>query len=97
MLYYNLIDFRHFMCVGVCNCHHAFIVQLSLIIVLSIIKLIINSRTHLFTKLQKGGHMTPVKLFLFQLRKFFSATTFVSFLETLWAIGCSVVAGIIPA
>lgn len=41
--------------------------------------------------------MAPVNNLLFKLRDFFSSTTFVCFIETLWTIGCSVVAGVIPA
>ena len=49
------------------------------------------------TNIKKGGLMNSIKSFLSESRKSFFSTTVVCFFETLWTIGCSVVAGAIPA
>jgi hypothetical protein len=75
------------MCVWVTTCHHTFIAHFLLILVLTILKLAIE--------LQKGGLMN--NYILFKLKNNNILTAIICFFETLWAIGCSMMAGENPA
>lgn len=77
------------MCVWVSTCHHTFIAHFLFILVLTILKLAIE--------LQKGGLMKNNNNILFKLQNNNFVTTMICFFETLWAIGCSVMAGDNPA
>ena len=53
--------------------------------------------TKFITKIKKGGLMKKEKSFMSQFGKSLFSTTISCFVETLWTIGCSVVAGAILA
>ena len=53
--------------------------------------------TIFITKTKKRGLMKKEKSFMSQSRKSLFSATIICFVETVWTIGCSVVAGAIPA